>query len=553
MNCGDLVVALLQELGVEHVFGNPGSTEAPLMQALAAAEEPPHYVLGLQEATVVGMADGYASVTGRPAFINLHTAAGVGNAMGGITNARANLAPMVVTAGQQDRRHLISDPFLGGDLVGLASSSVKWARQVERSGDLEVVLRRAFHDALVPPAGPVFVSLPMDLLDEEIAQPPARLPAMTRGSGPAKVDELAGLLLETPPGKLLIVAGDEVADARAGELLVQLAEALASPVYGGSLHARGVFPPAHPLWKGPMPATAAGIRRILSEYERVLLLGGQVLLLYTYADGSPIPPGVDILQISPDPSQLGRTWPLRWGGHGEMRATLENLVGRVHGHVPDEALRRAILEQREKARHEEISRRDSTALGRYSTHPTHPMAAVHAVLKAIPEDTLVVDEAVSAGAYVRGFHRPQRSGRYYFCRGGGLGWGMPAAVGVSVGSGREKVVCFVGDGAAAYSPQALWTAAHERVPVVFVIIDNGGYGILREGLRKRISGIEVNQPVPWPGCDIRAPSVDFAALASAFGVDYQSAAKLDEVPAIVEEAMNAELPQVVRIPIGDAG
>src|SRR5688572_6559482 len=206
----EALLEVLRTEGVRHVFGNPGTTELPLVDALAAVDDIA-YVLSLQEATAVGMADGYAQASGRPAFLNLHTSAGLGNAIGNLTNAQANGAPLVVTAGQQDRRHLANDPLLGGDLVGLARSVSSWSREVMTLGELGTLLRRAFHDAAAPPAGPVFLSIPMDVLDEEgdaAAPPPS---TVDLGAVAGSLDGLAGLLCDTPVGRLAIVAGDEVA------------------------------------------------------------------------------------------------------------------------------------------------------------------------------------------------------------------------------------------------------------------------------------------------------------------------------------------------------
>ena len=161
----ELLLEVLRTEGVRHIFGNPGSTELPLIDALAGADDL-HYVLALQEATAVGIAEGYAQATGRPAFVNLHTSAGLGNAIGALTSAQANQTPLVVTAGQQDYRHIVTDPLLAGDLTGLARSVSKWVHEVRTAGELGTILRRAFHDAMSPPAGPVFVSIPMDLLED---------------------------------------------------------------------------------------------------------------------------------------------------------------------------------------------------------------------------------------------------------------------------------------------------------------------------------------------------------------------------------------------------
>ncbi|MGV3759555.1 MAG: thiamine pyrophosphate-binding protein, partial [Actinomycetota bacterium] len=258
----DVLLEVLRSEGVRHVFGNPGSTELPLIDALAVADDL-HYVLGLQEATVVGMADGYAQATGRPAFVNLHTSAGLGNAIGNLTNARANRAPLVVTAGQQDLRHIVAEPLLSGPLVELAGGAVKQAHELRTSAELGTVMRRAFHDALVPPAGPVFTSLPMDLLDEDVDGGPP--PSSTRREAPLAegLEELADLLCGAPVGRVAIVLGDAVAASGAVQAAVAVAEALGAPVHGAPLHGRGVFPPAHPLYRGMLNPSAAAIRATL--------------------------------------------------------------------------------------------------------------------------------------------------------------------------------------------------------------------------------------------------------------------------------------------------
>jgi benzoylformate decarboxylase len=218
----DALLEVLRSEGVTHLFGNPGTTELPLMDALATADDL-RYVLALQEATAVGMADGYAQVTGRPAVLNLHTSAGLGNAIGNLTNAQANGTPLVVTAGQQDRRHLHHDPLLAGDLVGLAQSVSKWTHEVSTLGELATVLRRAFHDAASAPAGPVFVSIPMDVLEEAGEAPVPPPSTIVRGAVAGGLDELARRLAAAAPDRLLLVAGDEVAASGAVPALTAVA------------------------------------------------------------------------------------------------------------------------------------------------------------------------------------------------------------------------------------------------------------------------------------------------------------------------------------------
>ena len=541
----EVLLDVLRSEGVHHIFGNPGSTELPLIDALAEAPDL-DYVLGLQEATVVGMADGYAQATGRPAFVNLHTSAGVGNAIGNLTNARANRSPLVVTAGQQDYRHIASDPLLSGPLVELASGAVKWGHEVRTSGEMATILRRAFHAAATPPRGPVFASLPMDLLDQDVTEPvPPRSSIRPLGVA-AGLDELADLLTAPAPGGLGIVVGDAVAAAGAVPAAVALAEALGAPVHGAPLHGQGVFPPTHPLWRGMLTPAAAVLREQLSAYKRVLLVGEQAFMVYPYTPGPAVPPHVELLHLSPDPGQLGRTWPVRLGLAGDPRASLEALVPLVRGLV-DASAAAASLEASRVTRSREVDALEATARDRYGPTPLHPMAAAHALLRAVPADSVVVDEAITTGVYVRGFHHWSEPGRYFFCTGGGLGWGMPAACGVALARPDTPVLCVVGDGSAMYSPQALWTAAARRLHVIFAVVNNHQYRILKNNL-VGMGGASVRTDT-YVGMDLVDPTVDYHALATSMGVSASTVDHADDVADVVRAAMDEGGPHLIELPI----
>lgn len=536
----DVLLEVLRTEGVRHVFGNPGSTELPLIDALAGVDDI-EYVLGLQEATAVGMADGYAQVTGRPAFLNLHTSAGLGNAIGNLTNAQANGTPLVVTAGQQDRRHLHHDPLLSGDLVGLATSVSKWTRETSTVGELGTILRRAFHDAASPPAGPVFVSLPMDVLDESTDEPAPPVSTIDRRSAPSP-EGLQALVDRLGAGaSVAIVAGDEVAASAGGvEALVAVAERLGCPVYGSPLHSNVVFPTAHPLWEQALPPSADAIGKVLAVFDVVLLVGGRAFMVYPWSAGPAVPPRVELLHVSPDPHQLGRTWPVALGLAGDPGATLRALAPLL----PEPA----DLTAKEAERAERVGRFEQKALDLYDDVPMPPAAAVHALLRALPPDVLVVDEAITTGAHIRGYHHTTRPGRYFFCRGGGLGWGMPAACGVALATGRsEPVLCVVGDGSAMYSPQALWTAAREQLPVVFAVVDNRQYLILKGYLRS-MQGDTVRTG-RFVAMDLDEPALDFCSLATSMGVGATLVEKAGDVGDAVRAAVDAGGPHLLHLPI----
>lgn len=541
----DVLIDVLRSEGVTHIFGNPGTTELPMIDALATVSDI-HYVLGLQESTVVGMADGYAQATKRPAFINLHTSAGLGNGIGVLTNSQAANTPLVVTAGQQDYRHIVTDPLLTGDLIGIARSVSKWAHEVRSLGELGTVLRRAFHDAASAPAGPVFVSLPMNYMDEigeARVPPPSRIERRAVGGS---LEELSDLLTGTPLGRLAIVAGDEVIASGATDALVAVAESLGAPVFDAPLTAFP-FPPTHPLWSGPLAPHAAAIRAKLAAFDRVFLIGSRAFTTYPYAPGPAIPPNVELLHLSPNVHALGRTHAVRLGVAGDPRATLDALLPLLRRTVEVERVTERIAQIR-AASAQFHADRNATARGRYGETPMPPMVAAHALLRALPPDSVVVDEGPATTGHVRAFHRVTRPDRYFFVRGGGLGWGMPAALGVSLGFGREPVLCIVGDGAAMYSPQALWSAAHEQLPVVFAVVNNREYNILKNYMRG-MEGYNATQG-HFIGMDITEPTIDYPALARSMGVAATRVERAGDVGDVVRAAWQSGKPHLLELTIG---
>src|SRR5581483_10307063 len=317
------------------------TTELPFVDALADHPEL-HYVLGLQENVVVAMADGYAQASGRPSFVNLHTVAALGGGTGNLTNALANRTPMVVTAGQQDRRHLLAEPILSGDLTGLARAATKWQHEVRHLGELAPVLRRAFLAAATPPTGPVFVSIPMDVLDEDgdVDVPPRSRFSQAAVAG--GLEELAGLLAEAAPDGLALVVGDEVAAAGALAEVTALAEVLGARVHGAPLHSNLDFPTDHPLWSGMLGFSAAAVSATLSRYRRIFVIGAKAFLVYPWTPPSPLPPGAELLHLAADPTLVGRDLPTRFGTAGHIAASLQALVPLVRARVDRAAVDAAL-------------------------------------------------------------------------------------------------------------------------------------------------------------------------------------------------------------------
>jgi benzoylformate decarboxylase len=541
----DALLQLLVQEQVRYIFGNPGTTELPLMDELATSDEI-QYVLALQENTAVGMADGYAQATGRPSFVNLHTSSGLGGGMGNITNAWANRTPIVLTAGQQDRRHLLSDPMLSGDLCGMPRTVTKWQHEVRNAGEVGTVLRRAFKDASSPPRGPVFVSIPMDVLDEDGAEVPARS-HICRDSVPTELPECARLLAELPPGEVAIVAGEEMAGSETFTSAINLAQALGCVVYGTPLYSVLPFASDHPLWRGAIGPSAAATHETLKDYRRVLYLGGQVGYVYPHSDGPTFPEKVELLHLSADNALIGRSHPVRLGLVADVPSTVEALLPLVSSIVDRKAAEEAFKERISESnlQRAEIERK---ALDRYSYRPVHPMAAVHALISALPPNGVVVDEAITASNYVRGFHRSHVPGTYYFCRGGGLGWGMPAALGVKLAKPDAPVLCIVGDGATMYAIQALYTAARYNIGVVFAVLNNRQYRILREALAT-LSESKSRESGRFVAMDLDTPPIKYCSLADGLGVGSTIVESPTEVADAVRAAFESASPYLIEIPI----
>ena len=325
------MLEVLRSEGVRYIFGNPGTTELALMDALVEAPDI-GYVWGLQEASVVAMADGYANASGRPGFVNLHTAGGLGHAMGALIHAQVSPTPPVVTAGQQDLRHNLTDPLLFGDLVRIAGPAMKWANEVVHPDQIPVLIRRAFHDCTAAPSGPVFLSLPMNVMEQMSTVEIAAVSTIDRAAVAGSIERLSDILAAVPPGRLAIVAGDEVAPSNASAAAVALAEAFGAPVFGSSWPAHIPFPTAHPLWRGNLPTKASDIRACLEPFDAVFALGGKSLITILYSEGPAVPPSCQVYQLSADVRDLGRTYTTGLSCMGDIKASLAAL--RRVGSIP---------------------------------------------------------------------------------------------------------------------------------------------------------------------------------------------------------------------------
>ncbi len=532
--------------GVDRIFGNPGTTESPLLDSLLDYPQL-QYIVHLHEGVATGAANFYAQASGKTAFVNLHVAPGLGNAIGAIYSALKNNSPMVVTAGQQDTRMRLRDPILGHDLAAIAAPVTKWSVQVERADELGPILQRAFKIANEAPAGPVFVALPIDVMEQETsiaAGRPGHSYTATRPD-PAGIAAMAKLLAAAKSPA--IVAGDDIARAGADKTLVKLVEKLGASVWFEGLRGQNSFPTDHPAYRGTLAFDALGVARQLADSDLVLMVGGPFFEEVWYAPGSPFAAGTKVLQIEAGASRLAYNFALDAGVVADAGAALEALDAALTGvdaaaaSKRNEAMkaRKAADDAAQKARVEKAWARTPTSMAR-------AMAEIRA---GSPKDVVVVDETITANLDLFKTFTFKGPGDYYSGRGGGIGQGLAGAIGVAVAETKRPILCVSGDGSSMYSIQALWTAAHHELPIVFVILANREYRVLKHNIDAYRARFDVKSNKPYMHMDLTGPTMGFVDLAKGMGVAGTYVSKADDIKAAVEAAFKSGKPHLIEVEI----
>ncbi len=542
------LLELLKQEGVRVMFGNPGTTELPLMDAFAA-ERDIRYVLALQEAPAMGMADGYAQASGQLACVNLHAAPGLGNAMGMLYDAQKAGSPVIVTAGQHEQRFNFTEPLLWADLPVIARPFVKWSEEVRRLSDLPRAIHRAAKTALAPPTGPVFLSLPGDILtdseDLDLGHP-TRVASGIRGDLSA-IAEAAKLMARAKSP--IIIAGDAVAQGNALQELVEFAETLAAPVYDEGMATRAMFPSSHPLYRGAIVRLPAAIRGLLGQHDLLVSIGADLFTLSLPGDVEAMPEGMKIVHLDTNPWELGKNYPTQAAILGEPKTTLPDMTAalraaRMGGDMA------AVTKRLEHARSEGISslaRLNANAEALAERNPIHPLALMQTIARLLPAEAVVIDETVSSGAGLRRFLKSDDPQSFFGMRGGGIGWGLPAAIGVKLALPDRPVVALIGDGSALYTIQGLWTAARENLRMVFVIINNYSYRILKQRTNA-MKGLAA-QADSYVGMDLDRPRVDFVSVARGFGMTAYRATTLAEMADMLEAALAHDGPTLLDVEV----
>jgi benzoylformate decarboxylase len=542
---------LLKQEGVDVLFGNPGTTELPLMDAFAV-EHDIRYILGLQEAALMSMADGYAQASGKLAVLNLHVAPGLGNAMGMLYDAVKAAAPILLTAGQQDLEYLVTEPVLSADLATLARPFVKWAAEVHRVEDLPRLVHRAAKTALAPPTGPVFLSLPGDILKAEAnldLLTPTRVAPRVRGDAAAIA--AAGALLAQAK-RPVIIAGDAVAQSRAHAELVALAELIGAPVYTEFVPSTASFPASHPLFRGATLRSQAAVRQVLDQYDVLFSVGGDLFTLSLPSDIDPMPPGMRLIHLDTDPWEIGKNYPAEVAILGDPKSTLPEITAAIKQAMTGGA-RGAARERFKAASETTLAERNALkakAKALAGKSPVQALALLDAIGEMLPKDAVVIEEVLSSAPGIRSLIRSDDPQSYYGLRGGGIGWGIPAAIGIKLALPHRPVVALVGDGSAMYTIQALWTAAHDRIAVVFVILNNRSYRILKQRLLALRGHAE--QVDTFVGMELVDPPIDFVGLARSLGVAAEHVKTVHDATDLVAHGIKSNAPLLIDVDLDPA-
>ena len=545
-----VLIETLLAHGVLRIFGNPGTTESPLLDSLADYPQL-EYIVHLHEGVAVGAANFYAQASGKTAFVNLHVAPGLGNAIGMIYSAWKNNTPMVVTAGQQDTRMRLTDPVLGHDLVAIAAPVTKWSVQVERADELGPILQRAFKIAREAPAGPVFVGLPIDVLEQETAVPPGHPgTAFTQTQpDPQGIAAMTRLLLAaTRPA---IVAGDDVARAGAQEALVRLAERLGAALWFEGLRGRNSFPTDHAAARGTLAFDARGIAGQLADNDLVLMVGGPFFEAVWYAPGSPFAVGTRVLQIEEAPSRLAYNFALDAGVLAAIGPALAALAAAVtSGATPEfAAAANGRLDAMRAAQQAEAAAHKARLEKAWARTPTSMPRALAEIRAGSPANAIVVDETITANLDLFASFTFAGPDDYFSGRGGGIGQGLAGALGVALARPDRPVLCVSGDGSSMYSIQALWTAAHHDLAVVFVILANREYRVLKHNIDAYRQRFDLKSDKPYMHMDLTRPALGFVDLARGMGVAGTHVEKADEIRAAVAAAFASGKPHLIEIEI----
>lgn len=523
---------LLRKLGITTIFGNPGSTEETFLKDFPSDFR---YIQTLQEASAVAAADGYAQGMRKVAMVNVHTSAGLSNAMSNILTAYMNRTPLIITAGNQTREMLLMEPWLTNiEPETLPKPWVKWSYQPVRAEDVPAAFMRAYAMALQPPAGPVFLSIPLDDWDKPALAQEAVVRSVPQriGYDPARLQEFASALSNAK--NPVLIYGSAIARGEGWDIGIKLAEKLNAPVWAAPASERPPFPETHPLYAGGLPFATKPLSEKLEGHDLAIVIGAPVFRYYPYVAGSYIPEGLKLLHITDDPIEVARA-PIGDSLLSDAVLALEGLINLVAPRTGTKTV--------EKQPHGMVPY--PAAAEQSSNSPTLSATQLFRTLREVsPKETVLVEESPSNLGELHREWPIEFPDSFYTFASGSLGWNLPASVGIALAerdSGRHRpVMAIIGDGSMQYSIQGLWSAAQQNLPIVFIIPKNNEYGIL-----KSFAVLEETPGVP--GLDI--PNLDIVALGKGYGCAAVRAETIEDIKQACEEAFRRNGPTVIEVPI----
>ena len=508
-------LSLLKAQGVTHLFGNPGTTELPIMHALKDHTDLT-YVMGMHEAIVVAMADGYSRATGELVACNVHVAPGLGNAMGSLYNCKFTGTPLIITAGQQELGHGLTEPLLYDSLVPMAEPLVKWATEITRLEDMPRIMHRAAKIALTPPTGPVFLSLPGDILNHETGIDIGSITRVDTRNRPSEdvLENVARriLLAENP----VVICGNEIVTSNALNEAADFAATLGVPVYQQTVPYGSHFLSEQPCFRGALSRNQREVRSLLEAFDLMIVLGADVLRMSVWDEVDPMPADLSIIQIGLNDWEMGKNYPTEMAIGSDVCETLRALMpilkesgGTTLTALAEERIK-SISKKNWLVNREDIRKRISD---KGSGSPINPDWLMLTLTEVLPANTIIVNEGLTATRFFNDLWPYRDRHDYHGLASGGIGWGMGAAVGVQLAHPGRPVCAIIGDGSSMYSIQALWSAANHKLPLTYIIVNNGGYRIIKQRL------LAFHENDHFIGMDFKNPEVNFAALAMSMGVE----------------------------------
>ncbi len=536
-------LSILKSEGVTHLFGNPGTTELPIMHALKDYPEI-KYILGLQESIVVAMADGYSRATGKLSVCNVHVAPGLGNAMGAIYNAKFVGSPVIITAGQQEQGHGLMEPMLYGPLVQMAEPLVKWAIEVTRLEDLPRILRRAAKIALAPPTGPVFISLPGDILNTEAKLDLGKPSRIQYNISPDKktLEDIKNRILQA--NNPVIISGHEIAQTDSFSEITKFSEIIGAPVYQQTVPHGSHYPSEHKTYVGTMPRSQSEVKKILENYDLLICVGSDVLRMSVWSSTEPLPKNMSIIHIGIRDWELAKNYHTEQAILGNVKTTLLNLnktiANNLNKKYKNNANRR--IKEIEKINWSKNKKNlTSTTLKDKDIIPITPDWLMMTLAENISNNNIVVEEALVSSRSLLNFLPFKNSKDFYGLASGGIGWAVSGCIGVSLANTNKTIVAIIGDGSSMYAIQSIWTAAHYNLPIIYVIANNQSYRIIKE----RLEGFHNN--TNFVGMDFNKPKIDFVKLGNSMGVESKQVSEPTELKSLFKKAFKYKKPYLIEV------